>query len=361
MVRILTESRCAFLFYSSAIPANLRLRSSGRRQYELRATNYSKGFLVMKNTIRRVARAFVPKQYRPRVKNWIYSLMGGAPAAALQEMAPVYCGNHRIMANHSNMGFMYLDSTDLTVTPGVIMNRYERHVTSALEALVKPGFVVVEGGANQGFHTLTMASLVSPNGRILSFEPDPRNLAVLRDNIRAHCLDAIVTVIPKAAYHENTSISFYCAKSGAQSSVFLLQADTGPWVSCYDPPEDSRIEVEGVTISSVLAEYGLVPDLVRLDVEGAELMALDGMWEHLENRHDIIIVFEYNPWCIKQGWYTTPEDFIRRLSDLGMKFWRIAEFGAFIPSTPAQILAIEDMALSDFVACRSPKLIGHPR
>jgi FkbM family methyltransferase len=313
---------------------------------------------AMKAMIRQLGRLVIPKRYRPGVRKWILSLFGMSADPSSPLFSAVYCGDKRILAYHPRTDFMYLDGTDLSITPRVITNNYERHVTKALETLVLPGFVVVECGANQGFHTLSMASMVSPGGRILAFEPDPRSLAVLRDNIRSHYLDSVVTVIPKAACNENQPLFFYCARSGGQSSLFPLRADEGPWASCYSSEQDSRIEVEGATIASVLAEHGLVPDLVRLDVEGAEPMALEGMWEHLENLLDIIVMFEYNPWCIRQGKQTTPEAFIKRLCSIGMQFWRIARDGELVPSEPQEILGIRDFfTVDDFVACRSPKLL----
>ena len=311
----------------------------------------------MQSLIRQVGRLLVPKRYRPYVRQWILSLFGisAEPSPAL--FSAVHCGGDRILAYHPKVNFMYLDGTDLSITPWVVINNYERHVTKALETLLLPSFVVVECGANQGFHTLSMASLVFPEGRILSFEPDPRNLAVLRDNIRSHYLDSVVTVIPKAACNENGPLPFYPAKSGGQSSLFPLWTDVGPWASCYFSEQDSRIEIEGATIGSVLAEHGLVPDLVRLDVEGAEPMALDGMWEYLEQFPNIIVMFEYNPWCIKQGGRTTPEAFIESLCNIGMHFWRIQRDGALKRSCPEEILEIPDFLLDDFVACRSPKLL----
>lgn len=310
-----------------------------------------------KSVIRKIARLFVPKRYRPSVKKWILSLLGVCPELSSAAFAAVYCGSNRIMAFHPRTEFMYLDANDLSVTPRIIINNYERHVTRALGALVRPGFVVVECGANQGFHTLSMAILVGPGGRILAFEPDPRNLKVLKDNIRTHYLDATVTVIPKAACNENGPLPFFRGKSGAQSSLLPLRADAGPWASCYFSEQEARIEVEGTRVSAELAERGLIPDLIRLDVEGAEPMALEGMWDHLENIPHIVVIFEYNPWCIRQGKGWTPEDFINKLSRLGMNFWLIRGEGVLVPSSPEEILATPDYILHDVVACRSPELV----
>ncbi len=311
----------------------------------------------MNSFIKQIGRLMIPKRYRPRVRQWALSLFGIPEEPPWPPFAPVYCGNGRILAYHPKAEFIYLDGADLAITPRVVSNNYERNVTAVLASLVEPGFVVVECGANQGFHTLSMASMVGPAGRILAFEPDPRNLTVLRDNIRSHYLDPVVTVIAKAACHENGPLSFYPAKSGGQSSVFPLWTDVGPWASCYFPDQDQQIEAEGATIASVLSEHGLTPDLVRLDVEGAEPMALAGMWGLLKKIPNIIVVFEYNPWCIKQGGYTEPEAFIKGLHSIGMRFWRIDDSGDLCPSSLQEIAEIPDFDCVDFVACRSPEVL----
>jgi FkbM family methyltransferase len=306
--------------------------------------------------IKDIARFLIPKRYRPAAKEWLLRSLG-----VTEESPPitgVYCGNNRILTSHPCAEFMYVDATDLAVTPRILLQFYEMHVRKVLSRVVKPGFVVVEGGAHNGFHTLTLATLVAPAGHVFAFEPDPRNIAVLRDNIRSHYMDSIVTVIPKAAYHENGSVLFYPGRSGAQSSVFPFQTDKGPWATCYEENHDSKIEVEATTVASVLKKAGLVPDLVRLDVEGAEPMVLDGMWEYLEDCRDILLVFELNPWCVREGGYTSPEEFIRRLDGLGMQFWRIDSVGRLIPTKPDEVTAIRDFEVADFLAARSlPRMV----
>jgi FkbM family methyltransferase len=314
----------------------------------------------MNSLVRRAGKLFIPKKYRARVKRML-SFLGILGKPSWSPFAPVYCGHGRILAHHPKAEFMYLDGADLSITPRIVCNNYETNVTKALAWLLMPGFVVVECGANQGFHTLSMANMVSPGGRILAFEPDPRNLAVLRDNITSHYMDNTVTVIAKAACHQNGPLSFYPAKSGGQSSLFPLGTDAGPWASCYFPDGDQRIEVEGATIASVLSEYGLVPDFIRLDVEGAEPMALDGMWGLLEKIPNIIVMFEYNSWCINRGGYTEPETFIKRLHSIGMRFWRIGYGGEFLVYSSRQIIEIPDFQCMDIVACRFPEALGLSR
>ena len=63
-------------------------------------------------------------------------------------------------------------------------NIYERQTKAALRRLVSPGSLVLDIGANIGAHTLHLASLVGPTGRVMAFEPTDYAFGKLRRNLR---------------------------------------------------------------------------------------------------------------------------------------------------------------------------------
>jgi hypothetical protein len=116
--------------------------------------------------------------------------------SAVPAFSAVSLGNDRLLAAHSHEPFIYLDARDLRQTPHIIAGRFERGVQQALERLVQPGATVIELGAGQGFHTLALARLVAPTGKVLAIESDPAAFAVLHDNLTAHQLGDVVTALP---------------------------------------------------------------------------------------------------------------------------------------------------------------------
>jgi FkbM family methyltransferase len=264
-----------------------------------------------------------------------------SPPTLATGLGAVYVGNGRVLALHPLAPFMYLDGNDAILTPRIILGDYEPGVHLALRKLVKPGWVVVEAGANQGYHTLTLAHLATPNGgKVITFEPDPRNFRILEENIRSQGLPPVVTAINKAVCHKAAKLPFYLGLSGSHSGFF----------SHY---KDERIEVDAVPIGDVLNEMGLSPDFVRLDIEGAEALALQGMWHYLETVSHIKVMFEFLPGAIKASGHLSPSEFLERLEQIGMKFWRVEHDGTLSATEAKQMLEMPDNAWGDFVAARS--------
>ena len=76
---------------------------------------------------------------------------------------------------------MYLDTRDVGFAQHIIMDGYwEYWVTQFMIEVVKPGFRVVDIGANFGYYTNLLSDLVGPDGCCLAIEPNPNTLAKLR-------------------------------------------------------------------------------------------------------------------------------------------------------------------------------------
>ena len=138
--------------------------------------------------------------------------------------------------------------------------RRERTFVALLAAAVPPGGRVVEGGAHLGFVTVHAARAAGPDGRVIAFEPNVPIHDVLRENLAANGVHDRVDVRPQALGEAPGVASFFA--SGDTSSFFKAEAGAVPG------------EVEVVRGDDVVA--GSV-DVIKLDVEGAELAALRGM------------------------------------------------------------------------------------
>lgn len=116
------------------------------------------------------------------------------------ERAPTFSavalGPDRLLATHSHEPFLYLDPRELMQTPRIIAGCYEPGLHRCLVDLIQPGMRALEIGAGQGYHTLTLAALVQPGGKLLVMESDARLRAVLEDNLQAHELKTEVTLVP---------------------------------------------------------------------------------------------------------------------------------------------------------------------
>jgi FkbM family methyltransferase len=137
--------------------------------------------------------------------------------------------------------------------------RVELTVQRALAALLVPGSVCFDVGANVGFYTILAARLVGPEGRVVAFEPHPENVKALERNVAANGL-ANVVVVPKAV----------SSRSGAAR---LTHGDRAT-ARLHDGPGH---DVRTIALDEFVDEHAaLVPAVVKIDVEGHELDVLEG-------------------------------------------------------------------------------------
>lgn len=61
---------------------------------------------------------------------------------------------------------------------------FEQHITDLLAAGLRAGDLFVDAGGNIGWFAVVGSKLVGPSGRVLTFEPDPFNVRLLRRNLR---------------------------------------------------------------------------------------------------------------------------------------------------------------------------------
>lgn len=180
---------------------------------------------------------------------------------------------------------MLLDPSDLVsrVILTSFRTRWDPPVWEALSSRLSDGEVMLDVGAHIGYFTLKSSVRVGNSGRVIAFEPNPRTSETLRANVSAsHATN--VTIIPVACTDSETTLKFYAdltqGNSGASS---LSHANAGK--------ESHEFTVRGRPIDDVLRELGIQRvDVMKVDVEGAELYVLRGAKETLQRFHPRIII-----------------------------------------------------------------------
>ena len=164
---------------------------------------------------------------------------------------------------------------------------YESNKQKELQQRIRPGDVVYDLGAHAGYFSLVAAVLTGPEGRVISFEPLPQNVAFLRRHLDLNEIRNCTVVEAAVASYEGTG-RFHVV---ADRSMGRLCLDENAPVSAHIADIDTHIAVPVVTIDGMVARGEIPPPVVmKCDVEGADLDALRGAERVLRTYHPAILL-----------------------------------------------------------------------
>lgn len=186
---------------------------------------------------------------------------------------------------------------------------YEPGTTSVCKRLVKPGMHVVDVGANVGYYALLFSKLVGHSGMVYAFEPHPEIYELLKHNVKGR---ENIIILQKAVSNANGEIEFYFSKRTTGSH------------GLYVPQEFiiGSTKVEAVCLDDFLGNKRC--DLIKIDVEGAEPLVIEGMGNFITNTERLIIITEYNPSCLRLGGHI-PDEFLNILHEIFDAIYLIEE------------------------------------
>ena len=163
------------------------------------------------------------------------------------------------------------------------LGSYEIPLQTALEALVKPGMTAFDIGANIGYISLMLAECVGPEGKVYAFEPLTENVDRLNHNLSINGMADQVIVMPVAIGGFTGESGFYTHPS---KDMGKLIGSAG-----RDLPYTSEIKTRVARLDDLVFEQGLPkPDVIKIDIEGGELLAMPGMRKVMEDLRPIILI-----------------------------------------------------------------------
>lgn len=153
----------------------------------------------------------------------------------------------------------------------------ETAVYAAARALLNPGDIVVDAGANIGAFSVPAGRLIGSTGRLIAIEMMPRTAQRLRDNLARNAIAAEVVETALAATSGQTVQAALDLDKGGQATLALAHT--------LDRPQ--MVSVATRTLDDVLADVGEIA-LIKIDIEGAELDAIAGAAATLDRTRAII-------------------------------------------------------------------------
>ena len=167
---------------------------------------------------------------------------------------------------------------------------YVPAVMQALRALLEPGAVAFDVGANIGVFALVMGRL-APHGQVFAFEPAPENYEYLLENLRRNGAGNVVAE-RTAVYDKDGTVPFVFSPAGPSAS--FVPAGAGG----AEPPGSQP--VGAIRLDTYVRDHGLQRvDLIMIDAEGAEMAVLRGAATTLAVHRPALLV-EVNPVSLRR-------------------------------------------------------------
>lgn len=157
---------------------------------------------------------------------------------------------------------------------GCWLGSYESDQQALFKKWIKEGDVVFDVGAHVGFYTLLSSHLVGNRGRVIAFEPIAENLNYLKQHLEINSVDNVEVVEAIVSDRDG-----HCRlSSGPSSSMWHMDAQ-------------GELEVQTISLDGLILRRKLpTPNLIKMDIEGAEFLALNGSTRVINEFHPVIIL-----------------------------------------------------------------------
>lgn len=175
---------------------------------------------------------------------------------------------------------MYLDGAEEWIGSDIsIKQQYDPINTAFVRKNLNLGDVFVDVGAHVGYFTILASKIVGNNGKVFAFEPCSRNYSVLLKNIEANNLTNVIAV-NKAVSNVNGVADFYNYDPRHWALSSLCPERNKP-VQASSLTLFGSSRVETIRLDKYFDSQKILPDMIKIDVEGAEPEVLDGLGSFL--------------------------------------------------------------------------------
>ena len=162
----------------------------------------------------------------------------------------------------------------------VYFNMMEPEKTAALVEALRPGAVFFDVGANIGFYSIVASRILGPAGKVVAFEPSVTNLAYLHRHVELNRATNVL-IVPAACADRQSLELFDAGRNRAEGHIAesVGSASTGPYALAPT-----------TTVDAAVGKLGMEPDVLKIDVEGAEVSVLRGAQSMLRRKRPVIFL-----------------------------------------------------------------------
>ena len=175
---------------------------------------------------------------------------------------------------------LFVDTSDVVIGWGIIRGKYELDELDFVRRTIAPGQTVLDIGANIGLFTITMASLTGPTGKVFAFEPLEDLATLLARSVAENNFTDRVVLERVAVSDKAGSAQLISASKTTNAGGAYLNAGTVP-------PGHEANQVKLITLDTYPVRRPV--HFIKIDVEGAELLAFRGAKELLKEDRPLIL------------------------------------------------------------------------
>ncbi len=205
----------------------------------------------------------------------------------------------------------------------------EPNLSALINNEVKSGMNIFDIGANIGLTTLLFSKLVGTKGHVYAFEPEPTLFKILTQNIELNNIS-------------NVSL-FPIAISDKSNSAFLsinLEQDGDNRITSKKIGENS-VEVKTISINEFCKKHKILPDFIKMDIQGYEPKALQGMLDVINKQPNLTLLTEFYPSAILNA-NSSPKEFLSNLHHCGFTIFQMSNSGQLVKPSVETLLNIKN-------------------
>lgn len=231
-------------------------------------------------------------------------------SAATARRVAVNCGPGEVMVKTS-VGYVLCAASDHALLSCLLdTGDLEMGTRLLIQKFLKPGDVYVDVGANIGMHTLAAAQAMQGVGKIVAFEPFEPTKRMLEKSIWMNGFSGITEIHQAAVSNITGHQQLFIGATSGHHSLFALDSLS---VTVQEPVTVPLVRLDGIISSDQRI------DLMKIDVEGAELEVIEGGRALLIDNPDIALIVEFGPSHL-QRIGRTPKQWFDSFSQLGLDF-----------------------------------------
>lgn len=207
---------------------------------------------------------------------------------------------------------LLLDKDDVAMSGYLALGSYEPETIRIFKESLEEGATVIDIGTNIGYYTIVAGKKVGPKGKVFGYEPNMDSFNLLQRNILINNFDNITPI--------------NLALSNISGERVLYFGDNKCTHSFADNRKTGKNEIVLTdTLDNSLKKYGSPKiDVIKMDIEGAEILALEGMAETIERSPRLTIFTELYPKAIRRLG-RSPLEFLEKMRDFGFSISVIDE------------------------------------